>query len=127
MPLELGIDYGCREFGGADMATKKFLILEEKKYRYQAAISDLAGCDIETHAGDFTQAIGKVRSWLVNEAVAKNVGTTRLISKYADFQAWYWACQERAGASDGDIKKYPTKEILTNMKDWLKNGEPLDA
>src|SRR5438067_6400268 len=42
MPFELGIDVGCRLFG-AGLGHKACLILEEKRYRYQAAISDIAG------------------------------------------------------------------------------------
>src|SRR5690606_22397915 len=49
MPFELGMDYGCRSFSGGIHTSKKMLILESKPYRYQAAISDLAGCDIQSH------------------------------------------------------------------------------
>jgi hypothetical protein len=126
MPFELGIDFGCREFDGVGRKSKRFLILEEKRYRYQAALSDLAGCDIETHGGKYEEAISKVRNWLVNEANAENIGTSMLKDRYLAFQQWYWESQTRAGASESDIKKYPTKEVLNNMKDWLRLGEPLE-
>jgi hypothetical protein len=126
MPFELGVDYGCREFDGEAKRDKKFLILEEKKYRYQAALSDLAGCDIEAHGGRFEDAMSKVRNWLVNEAGAENTGTAKLKERYVAFQEWYWESQSQAGASEEDIKKYPTKEVLTNMRRWLELGEPLD-
>ena len=125
MPFELGIDFGCREFEGAACADKRFLILEEKRYRYQAAISDIAGCDIETHSGDPKIAIGKVRNWLVNEAGAENVGTSKLEGKRIAFQQWYWEMQSAAGASEADIKGYPTKEVLAKMREWLALGEPV--
>ena len=57
MPFELGVDYGCRQYYGHGRDAKKLLILEEERYRYQAAISDLAGCDIQAHGGDFQEAI----------------------------------------------------------------------
>ena len=125
MPFELGIDFGCREFDANERRTKKFLILDEKKHRYQAALSDLSGCDIQTHQGEFEKAIGKVRSWLVNDAGAKKIGASKVAGKYADFQAWYWETQKAAGSSEHDIKDYPTSEILTNMKRWIEQGEPL--
>ena len=53
MPFELGIDYGCRQYFGQGRESKKILVLEEARYRYQTAISDLAGCDIESHGADF--------------------------------------------------------------------------
>ena len=52
MPFELGLDFGCRRYGDGLLAEKVILVLEEERYRYQAAISDLAGSDIEAHRGD---------------------------------------------------------------------------
>ena len=39
MPFELGIDWGCRHYFGKGREAKRFLILEEKPYRFQAALS----------------------------------------------------------------------------------------
>ena len=39
MPFELGMDFGCRHYGGRPLSTKVILVLEEQPYRYQAAIS----------------------------------------------------------------------------------------
>lgn len=36
MPFELGVDFGCRHYGGAPFSEKATLILEEQPYRYQA-------------------------------------------------------------------------------------------
>src|SRR5882762_11251280 len=44
MPFELGIDVGCRRFK-TGCRQKVSLILETRKYRYQAALSDMAGSD----------------------------------------------------------------------------------
>ena len=52
MPFELGIDYGCKTFGAAPLATKCILVLEERRYDYQKCLSDIAGWDIEAHGGD---------------------------------------------------------------------------
>jgi len=48
MPLELGIDFGARQFSKA-LSEKRFLILASRKHDYHKAISDLSGCDIESH------------------------------------------------------------------------------
>ncbi|MCO5133719.1 MAG: hypothetical protein M9908_05070 [Phyllobacteriaceae bacterium] len=125
MPFELGIDQGCRRYGGKKFERKKFLILEEQKYRYQAAISDLSGCDIEFHAGHFDKAILKVRNWLVNEAGAKPEGPARIQQAYTNFQEWYYERQLASGASDEDIQHYPTKEMLTAMIEWNAAGRPV--
>lgn len=125
MPFELGIDYGCRQYYGQDRDQKKILILEERPYRYQAALSDLAGCDIQTHGGSFESALRKVRNWLVNEAGAERLGASRILDKYIDFQEWHYEQQLAAGFSEADIQDYPTKELLTAMLAWKAAGEPL--
>lgn len=125
MPFELGIDFGCRTYGGDPYDSKKLLVLAERRYAYMASISDIAGCDIEAHAAKFEKAISKVRNWLVNEANAEGVGTSRIIQKYADFQEWYWKRQLAAGSSEEDIREYPTSEVLTAMQLWHADGEPL--
>ena len=124
MPFELGIDYGCRQYFGDGRENKKLLILEEKRYLYQATISDISGCDIEAHGGDFEKAVRKVRNWLVSEAGAAAVGASKILGAYADFQKWYYKRQLAAGFSDEDIQDYPTKELLEAMNNWIAIGKP---
>lgn len=125
MPFELGVDYGCREFGTTSHSDKRLLILEEKPYRYQASLSDIAGCDISYHDGDFEKAVRKVRNWLVSEANVQPVGAARVIGAYADFQEWYYEKQLREGFSDEDIQDYPTSELLAAMIQWIDLGKPI--
>lgn len=125
MPFELGVDYGCRQFHGQGRDGKKILILEEKRYRHQIAISDLAGCDIDIHEADFQKAVRKVRNWLVSEAGAAASAPRKILDAYADFQEWHYEKQLAAGFTDEDIQDYPTKELLTSMNDWLALGKPI--
>lgn len=125
MPFELGLDYGCRQYGGQKFETKRILILEEKPYRYQAAISDLSGCDIENHNADFSIAVRKVRNWLVSEAEVSAKGAAGIRDAYYDFQAWYLEERQAAGFSDTDISDYSTRELLVAMKRWVASGKPI--
>ena len=125
MPFELGLDYGCRVFAPPDKQTKKLLILEEKPYRYQVALSDLSGCDIQAHGGSFEIAVRKVRNWLVSEAGAPPEGASKILGAYADFQEWYYEKQLAAGFSDEDIQDYPTAELLKAMNQWIAAGKPI--
>jgi hypothetical protein len=123
MPFELGIDYGCRQYFGNGREKKKFLILEEKMYRYQAAISDPSGCDSEAHAGEYQRAVRKVRNWLANEANVTADGPSKILDAYDDFQERYYERQLAAGFSDEDIQDYPTKELLGAMRTWIGAGK----
>jgi len=125
MPFELGIDYGCRQYmAGHD--DKRLLVLEEKQYRYQAALSDLAGCDIESHGGSFEQAVRKVRNWIVGAAgIAGAAGAQRVLDAYADFQEWYFERQTALGFAEADILDYSTPELLAAMREWVAAGKPV--
>jgi len=124
MPFELGIDHACRKYFGQGRDTKKILILEEQRHRYKAALSDLSGCDVEAHGGQFDIAVRKVRNWLVNEAGALARGAGLILRKYVSFQEWNYKRQLLAGFSDEDIQDYPTKELLDAMVEWVAAGEP---
>jgi len=64
VPLELGLDLGCRKFGNDDQAQKVILILDTTPHRYQKFISDIAGQDVFAHAGVIEKAVKQVRNWL---------------------------------------------------------------
>lgn len=124
MPFELGIDYGCKEYSDGAHSGKRLLVLEEVKYRYQAAISDLSGCDIEVHSGQFDTAIKIVRNWLVSEAAATRVAPSRILNGYSDFQEWHYEKCLSEGYSETDIQEYPTRELLQSMEEWNDAGRP---
>lgn len=125
MPFELGIDWSCRRYFGSGRDAKRFLILEEKAYRYQVALSDISGCDIQFHGGNFQLAVRKVRNWLVSEAAIAAEGAARILARYIDFQGWYFEKQLAAGFSEDDIKDYDTSELLMAMGEWMAAGRPI--
>lgn len=125
MPFELGIDHGCRKFGAKKLRSKSILILERERYDYQKALSDIAGWDIHTHGGDYIEAVRHVSTWLKRQAGAKGVGATRIISQYYTFQAWYWKREQESGASEDDIKAYPTIRVVDAMQEWVNLGRPV--
>ena len=124
MPFELGMDFGCRYYGGTRYSKKVILVLEEERYRYQKAISDLAGSDIEAHGGDYETAVRIVRRWITEQNRSQKLGTKRIFSLYEDFQRWNYRRQLTAGYSDEDIQEYSTSELLQAMFEWRKHGRP---
>ena len=127
MPFELGMDFGCRQYGGFPFSGKILLILEEEHYRYQAAISDLAGSDIQSHAGNHQTAVRKVRNWLATSfGEIKSVPASTVLAEYEDFLKWHYERQLDRGFSDLDIQDYPTPELLESMYEWVTLGKPRD-
>ncbi|MGI8943133.1 MAG: hypothetical protein ACR2FJ_02665, partial [Qipengyuania sp.] len=120
------VDWACRRWFGEKRSEKKFLVLDEKRHRYQAAISDIAGSDISFHKGDYQIAVRKVRNWLVSEAGVNALGASKILARYADFQGWHYENQLAAGFSEEDIEDYPTPEFLDAMIAWKELGEPLN-
>jgi hypothetical protein len=124
MPFELGIDHGARRFGKGRHRQKAILILEHTRFDYQRTLSDIAGWDIGAHDGDHIKAVREVRNWLVRQAGAERIGADRILKNYVVFQTWYWQRETARGASEDDIRTYPTVEVVTAMRQWIEDGRP---
>lgn len=87
MPLELGIDLGCKAFS-QDHGDKSLLIFDAEQYRFQKYVSDLGGQDIQHHANDPKAAVTSVRNWLQAESDMTNLPSGAVIfSRYEAFRA----------------------------------------
>ena len=86
MPFELGLDIGCRRFGRRKFGKKRTLILDSKRYRYQAFISDISGQDIHTHNNVPDNLIRRVRDWLrVNSGRSSLLGQRHIAHSFRAF------------------------------------------
>lgn len=56
MPLELGIDLGCKAFSRSH-AQKSLLIFDAEQYRFQKYLSDISGQDIQQHGNQPKSAV----------------------------------------------------------------------
>jgi len=87
MPLELGIDLGCKAFSSAHRA-KSFLIFDAEQYRYHQYLSDIGGQDIHRHANDPKTAVARVRDWLRSESGARMIpGGAAIYHRYLIFRS----------------------------------------
>jgi hypothetical protein len=73
MPLELGIDLGCKRFGQGHEQEKVVLVMDVDRFRYQKFISDISGQDVYAHGSTPKQIINVVREWLRPEMAPKKV------------------------------------------------------
>lgn len=126
MPFELGMDFACRRFAGAPYDRKKILVMEEEKYRYQEAISDLAGIDIVPHGGRHDLAVKGVRDWLAGMKGFPRISEKRVLSEYEDFQEWYAERRRTDGFASLDMREVTVPELLQAMFDWKDAGSPRD-
>ena len=90
MPLELGLDLGCKRFGKLHQLEKVSLILDIEQYRYQKFISDISGQDVFAHSGKEEELIGIVRDWLrleVDPRLFIVPGGDMIYKRYKTFQS----------------------------------------
>jgi hypothetical protein len=66
MPLELGVFLGAKQFGTGRHRSKRCLVLDRERYRFQRFISDIAGQDIKAHGNSPEIVVRTVRDWLRN-------------------------------------------------------------
>ena len=119
MAFELGVDFGCRYFGSEPHTGKKTLILESHGHRYKAALSDLSGCDIESHGDVPYRVITVVRNWLKNSCKIKAVGPARISAEFTQFMADNYDALVDDGFSKDDIEDLPIGELVERMQAWV--------
>jgi hypothetical protein len=118
MPFELGIDYGAKILKEGIWASKQILILEEEKYRYQKALSDLSGSDIKNHNNEPSVAIKAVRDWfVVTENISADSGN-KIWAKFNEFNAYLY---DQAVENDGhdSVDDLQVVEIIRHIDYWL--------
>jgi hypothetical protein len=118
MPLELGVDYGCRLFKRGK-GTKRILILESQPHRYRAALSDLSGFDIVAHENHPEILTQGVRDWMVQEAHADPTPAHLIYSDFLDFMADNDKRLMKDGWKAEHIEKVKIHELGGHMKLWI--------
>jgi hypothetical protein len=84
MPLELGLFLGSKRFGSGTDKSKRCIVLDRQRYRYQKFISDISGQDIHSHHGRVRTLIEEVASWLRAQSRQANVPGGRIIADEFD-------------------------------------------
>ena len=123
MPLEIGLDLGCKEFHPEKKYRgKKSLILEGERYSLHKGISDLSGADVKCHDNDAEQMIECVRSWLVEVGRTRVPGPSMIWDDYNIFYAVL--CDEfpKRGFNRSQIDTLPITEYLEFLDRWLSKN-----
>jgi hypothetical protein len=86
MPLELGIDLGCKAYH-PQRSAKSLLIFDSEQHRFQKFVSDLSGQDIQHHGNDARTAVTGVRNWLRTESGKDTIpGGAAIYSRYQAYR-----------------------------------------
>ena len=121
MPFELGLDFGCRNFGGSPFDQKRILVLEKEQHRYHQFISDLSGSDIAAHKNEYDVAIRNVRNWIRSFDNSRPViAASKVSGEYDDFKLDHYITLRAEGFSRGDIEDLPTNELINAIIQWLQ-------
>lgn len=122
MPLELGIDLGCKRYLHT---AKRCLILEAERYRYKEVISDLLGQDISCHENDPMLMIKAVRDWIYKLRTFKNKpeNYTVIWDKYNEFIYDYDKDMKAENLNTDRIWEIPFTELIDHMAKWIKTNK----
>jgi len=123
MPFELGLDIGSISFGPTKLRQKKCLILEEQRFRYQAALSDLSNSDILAHKGKPSEVVAKVRYWLVQEVLCTGPSATEIWTSFNYFMGHLYDKLTADNFSKKDIASLPVCELLAHMESWATDNQ----
>ncbi len=120
MSFELGIDYGSRLYGSNQLSEKKCLIVENSRFDYTRALSDLAGVDIKSYHDDPIKLVRQVRNWFVETVGLKGVAAPRKIwYSFNDFMSDFYDEREAEGFSKDDLAWMPVVEFMDFIREWL--------
>ena len=118
MPFELGLDIGCRRFGRRQFGKKRTLILDSKRYRYQAFISDISGQDIHTHNNAPDKLIRRVRDWLRVNSGRSSLPGQRHITR--SFRAFTRSLPENCRENGLDRKNLLFVDYVWLARIWIE-------
>jgi hypothetical protein len=117
MPLELGIFMGCVEFGNAPHSVKRYLVVDEKPFRYQQFISDLSGQDTKSHGNSEEGMIRCIREWLGAKVRTRTLPhPSKLNEQYQEFLT---ELPTLCVASDWTISELSFNEYSSLVSFWL--------
>jgi hypothetical protein len=123
MPFELGLDLGLRESGVTPWDEKRCLILDKERFRYQRALSDIAGHDIKAHADEPAKLVREVRDWLAQNGVARLPYGTPLWEDFNVFYAALDADLRAKGLKDADLVGMTVADYLGHVSEFCGSRE----
>ena len=107
-----------RESGVSPWRDKRCLVLDTDRYRYQRALSDLAGHDIKAHGDNPERLVRHVRDWLTENGVPSLPYGTSLWEDFNMFYAALDADLRVKGLKRADLTGMTVVEYLGYAKEY---------
>lgn len=119
MPFELGLFLGAAHFADGWTRRKACTILDTEQFRYQRALSDIAGQDIRAHGLDPRRALAEVRDWLSHHTRRAEpvIGAAAIWRLYQEFEA---DLPVQASATGLVVDDLTFKERRYLASEWLE-------
>lgn len=125
MPLELGVFLGAIHLGDKKQQSKKCLILDVERYRYQKFISDIAGNDIHAHNNNDKLVITCIRNWLSDASHRKNIpGASEIIRQFSSFKKRLPIMCKKLPINVNELTFKDTTYFVENWLNNLPNLQP---
>lgn len=120
MRMELGVHLGARLLGEGRHRRKRALILDAVPHRYDTALSDISGQDIDVHGNDPERAIRCVRNWLSEHRPHNAAPLPGAAAMRGDYRLF----QDEVGALLDARRLDPLDELthsdfLFTVRDWV--------
>ena len=105
MPLELGIFFGAKRYGGDRQQQKMGIVMDRDQYRYQQFCSDIAGQDISAHRGQVDGVIEAVHGFMAGiRPDVILIGPTKIRERYNAFLSELPAAARKVGLEDEEVR-----------------------
>ena len=123
MPIELGIDLGCRKFGDAQHKQKRALVTARKKYDFHIFASDVSGIDIRAHNGQPAEMIKAVRYFLRSATGDPLIPGPATIEARFDVFEWRlpYYCRQSGFSRLRDMHYLDLKNLMSVWCDEVKS------
>jgi hypothetical protein len=120
MAFEMGIDFGLKYSGIAELEAKRFLILEKEDHRYKTFLSDISGNDIKSHRNDPELVIKSIRDWIKAQGQEAAIPRHKLIfSAYNEFSLFYNQMISAEGYDPKEITALTFSDVIEIMANWI--------
>ncbi len=121
MPFELGLDIGCKYYGGSPFSKKRFIVLEKTRHYYKKVLSDISGQDIKSHNNNPKILISRIRDWFSDNDGRKNLpGGSEIWIVYNQFISDLYLKLKDKSYSDKDIREIPIGDFIKFARIWIR-------